>query len=361
MNTKSQHKKQAEATLADSRWAAILARDSQADGTFVYAVTTTGIYCKPSCGSRAAKPEHIAFYANPAEAETAGYRPCKRCKPNQPSLAAEHLAKIADVCRFIETAEHHPTLQELSVRANMSRYHLHRLFKATTGLTPKAYANAHRAECMRRELNTTDTVTDAIYSAGYHSSSRFYEASNQVLGMTPSTYRAKGRDANIHFALGECFLGSILVAKSERGICAILLGDDPATLIEDIQTKFSSASLVGGDETFEQWVAQVVGFIEAPKVGLHLPLDIQGTAFQQRVWQALQQIPMGKTVSYTDIAQQMGLPKSVRAIASACAANTLAVAIPCHRVIRLDGGLSGYRWGIERKEALLKREQEQGE
>jgi AraC family transcriptional regulator of adaptative response/methylated-DNA-[protein]-cysteine methyltransferase len=346
----------ASATLSDPRWAAVTARDPQADGTFVYSVKTTGVYCRPSCAARPARPENVAFHASTAEAERAGFRPCKRCKPDQAPLAEQHAARIADLCRFIEAAEALPTLDELAARAQLSPYHLHRVFKDVTGLTPKAYAAAHRAKRMRQELDRPGTVTDAIYGAGYGSNGRFYEESARVLGMTPTKYRAGGAGAQIRFAIGECSLGAILVAQSERGVCAILMGDDPDALARDLQDRFPRADLVGGDAVFEELVAKVVGFVEAPNRGLDLPLDLRGTAFQQRVWQALCEIPAGVTASYTEIAQRIGLPKAVRAVAQACGANALAVAIPCHRVVRNDGGLSGYRWGVERKRALLARE-----
>jgi AraC family transcriptional regulator of adaptative response/methylated-DNA-[protein]-cysteine methyltransferase len=225
-----------------------------------------------------------------------------------------------------------------------------------TGVTPKAYAAAHRANRMRDELGRSSTVTEAIYDAGYNSSSRFYETSDKILGMSPTDYRAGGVNAAIRFAIGDCSLGAILVAASDKGICAILMDDDPEALIRDLQDRFPRAKLIGGDADFETLVAQVVGLIEAPGIGLNLPLDVRGTAFQQRVWQALQEIPVGTTVTYADIARKIGAPKAVRAVAGACAANALAVAIPCHRVVRSDGALSGYRWGIERKRALIDRE-----
>jgi AraC family transcriptional regulator of adaptative response/methylated-DNA-[protein]-cysteine methyltransferase len=253
-----------------------------------------------------------------------------------------------------------PTLQQLALHAGLSAYHLHRVFRSVTGVTPKAYAAAHRARRMRHALDRGDTVTQAIYDAGYNSSGRFYEESNRVLGMTPTAYRAGGADTAIRFAVGECSLGSILVAQSDRGVCAILLGDDPDVLAQDLQQRFPQATLIGGDAAFERLVAQVVGFVEAPALGLDLPLDVRGTAFQQRVWRALRDIPPGQTASYAEIAQRIGAPKSVRAVAQACGANALAVAIPCHRVVRHDGALSGYRWGVQRKHALLERESASG-
>lgn len=268
-----------------------------------------------------------------------------------------HAELVTRLCRHIECAETEPSLSELASLAGMSPHHLHRVFKACTGVTPKAYVLAHRARKVRAELGRSDRVTDAIYEAGFGASSRFYEHAPALLGMTPSAFRAGGAATTIRFALGRCSLGEILVAASTRGICAILLGDDAQALLQALQDQFPQAELVGADAEFEQWVAQVVGLVEAPHIGLDLPLDIRGTAFQQRVWQALREIPAGTRVSYTELARRVGQPNAVRAVASACAANTLAVAIPCHRVVRTDGSLSGYRWGVARKQALLEREQ----
>ena len=317
---------------------------------------TTGVYCRPSCAARLARPENVRFHATPEVAERAGFRPCKRCQPNQPSRAEQHAGKVAEACRRIEREEAAPTLNQLAQDAGLSVPYFHRIFKALTGVTPHEYASAQRDARLRRELATGASATSAIYAAGFNSNSRFYARSNQLLGMTPSSYRRGGSQATIRFAIGECSLGSILVAQSERGVCAILLGDDPDALARDLQDRFPEANLVGADSEFESLVAQVVGFIEAPAVGLTLPLDVRGTAFQQRVWQALQEIPAGTTATYSEIAQRLGHPKSVRAVAQACAANPVAVAIPCHRVVRLDGALAGYRWGVERKRALLARE-----
>jgi AraC family transcriptional regulator of adaptative response/methylated-DNA-[protein]-cysteine methyltransferase len=346
----------AAATGDDTRWAALRARDKAADGAFVYSVKTTGVYCRPSCPARPARPENVAFHDTPAAAERAGFRPCKRCKPDQPPAAERQAAQVAALCRWIEASDQVPTLEDLASRAGLSPFHTHRLFKAVTGVTPRAYAVAHRARRVRGELETRATVTEAIYGAGYGSSARFYEASNAVLGMTPTAYRAGGTGSEIRFAIGQCSLGAILVAATARGVCAILLGDDPEALAHDLERRFPRAQLVGADAGFEQLVAQVVGLVEQPGLGAELPLDIRGTAFQQRVWKALRRIPAGKTASYTEIARRIGAPRSVRAVAQACAANALAVAIPCHRVVRTDGDLSGYRWGVERKRALLDRE-----
>ncbi len=347
-------------TLADQatdpRWAAVLARDPAADGRFFYAVSTTGVYCRPSCPSRRARPEHVRFFDSADEAERAGFRACLRCRPRQPSAAAQQAALVAGLCRYIDAAETPPTLDELAARAGLSPWHLHRVFKAATGLTPRAWATARRAERVRGALQGAPSVSEAIYEAGYNSGGRFYAEADQRLGMTPGAYRAGGAQAEIRFALGECSLGSILVAQSARGVCAISLGDDPEALLRELQDRFPAATLIGGDADFEALVAQVVGLVEAPGTGVDLPLDLRGTAFQQRVWQALREIPSGQTVSYAELARRIGAPAAVRAVAGACAANTLAVAIPCHRVVRSDGGLAGYRWGVARKRALLERE-----
>lgn len=345
----------------ERQWRAVVKRDRDADGKFYYAVRSTGVYCKPSCASRLANPRNVAFFSTCEDAERAGFRPCKRCRPHEAGRRERQAAKIAEICRAIEAADEAPTLGELARKAGMSPYHFHRVFKAVAGVTPKAYASAHRAERVRRELARPGaSVTAAIYDAGFNSSGRFYETADRLLGMKPSDYRAGGANTEIHFAIGACSLGSILVARSERGVCAILLGDDPEALARDLQDRFRQARLIGGDAGFEALVAKVVGFVEAPALGLDLPLDLRGTAFQQRVWQALREIPAGRTASYAEIAKRIGAPKSARAVAQACAANKIAVAIPCHRVVRTDGALSGYRWGVERKRALLTRESAAG-
>ncbi|MBT1260326.1 bifunctional DNA-binding transcriptional regulator/O6-methylguanine-DNA methyltransferase Ada [Pseudomonas sp. VS40] len=344
-------------TELDPRWAAILARDPKADTLFVYGVKTTGVYCRPSSASRLPRPENIEFFDTPAQAEAAGYRASKRAAGDQTQLAAQHAQLVADACRHIEQADTPPSLNALALQANLSPFHFHRVFKAVTGLTPKGYASAHRSRKVRDSLKASHSVTDALYDAGFNSNSRFYASANQLLGMTPSDYKAGGTNNAILFAVGQCSLGAILVAQSARGVCAILLGDDPDQLVRDLQDQFPKAELVGADQRFEQLVAQVVGFIEAPALGLDLPLDLRGTAFQERVWRALRDIPPGSTASYAQIAKRIGAPTSFRAVAQACGANSLAVAIPCHRVVRSNGELSGYRWGVERKQQLLAREQ----
>lgn len=341
----------------DERWTAVQARDAAADGHFVCAVRTTGVYGKPSSTARLPKRENVEFFGSAEAAEAAGYRASRRARADQTSAAAERTALVARVCRRIEASETPLPLDDLATEVGMSPFHFHRLFKAETGLTPKAYSSAYRARKLREELSSADaSITDAIYGAGFNSNSRFYETSEQLLGMRARDYRAGGAGAVIRFAVGPCSLGAILVAQSQRGICAILLGDDPDQLVRDLQDQFPKADLIGSDGEFEQLVGEVVGLIEAPAMGLQLPLDVQGTAFQERVWRALREIPPGTTVSYTEVAERIGSPKAVRAVAQACATNRIAVAIPCHRVVRRDGDLAGYRWGVDRKRELLRRE-----
>ncbi|MBA3936770.1 MAG: bifunctional DNA-binding transcriptional regulator/O6-methylguanine-DNA methyltransferase Ada [Planctomycetes bacterium] len=346
----------AAATLSDPRWAAVVARDRGQDGCFVYAVRTTGVYCRPSCPSRQPRPENVSFHATPALAESAGFRACRRCRPAQAAPAHAHAATVTRICRLIATSDPVPSLNALAAAAGLSPHHFHRVFKAITGVTPKGYAQAQRAGRVRAELATPRSVTSALYAAGWQSSGRFYAASTALLGMTPTALRRGGAGATIRFAVGSCSLGAVLVAASAVGVCAILLGDDAATLVRDVQERFPRAELCGDDPDFACLVARVVGFIDVPGRDPGLPLDIRGTAFQQRVWQALREIPAGRTASYAEIARRIGEPKSVRAVAQACGANRIAVAIPCHRVLRNDGALSGYRWGVERKRALLQGE-----
>ena len=349
--------KSTRSSLADDpRWARIVARDKTADGHLWYSVVTTGVYCRPSCPSRTANPKNVQLHDNLESAKATGFRPCKRCNPDGLSADAENAALVAKVCRMIEESEEEPSLEDLAEAVGRSPGYFHRVFKATTGVTPKEYAAAHRAAKVRHGLKSGGTVTEAIYDAGFNSSRRFYEKSTDMLGMTPSQYRAGGANEDIKFAVGQTSLGAILVASTKKGVAAILLGDDPEELVQDLQDRFPKARLIGADGDYEALVARVVGFVEAPKIGLNLPLDVRGTAFQERVWKALQEIPAGATVSYSEIARRIGAPKSVRAVAGACGANNLAVAIPCHRVVRNDGALSGYAWGVDRKRALIDRE-----
>jgi AraC family transcriptional regulator, regulatory protein of adaptative response / methylated-DNA-[protein]-cysteine methyltransferase len=344
------------AVADDPRWARIVARDRSADGHLWYSVVTTGVYCRPSCPSRTANPKNVQLHDTLEAAKATGFRPCKRCKPDGLSIESENAAIVAQACRVIEQSEEEPSLTELAEAVGRSASYFHRLFKATTGVTPKDYASAHRAAKVREGLASGNTVTEVIYDAGFNSSGRFYEKSTSMLGMTPTQYRSGGANEDIRFAVGQSSLGAILVASSKKGVASILLGNDPDELARNLQDRFPNANLIGADGDYEVLVARVVGFVEAPGVGLDLPLDVRGTAFQQRVWQALQEIPMGQTVSYAEIARRIGSPKAVRAVAGACAANNLAVAIPCHRVVRNDGSLSGYAWGVERKRKLLDRE-----
>ena len=342
--------------LDDARWAAFVARDAAFDGEFFIAVETTGIYCRPSCPAKRAKRENVRFFATAAEAERAGFRPCKRCKPNEPSLVQQHSEKVKEACRLIETAEAEPKLDDLAEAVGLSSYHFHRVFKSVLGVTPKAYAAAHRNKRVREELGRSATVTEAIYGAGFNSNGRFYATSSEALGMTPNQFRAGGPDAEIKFAIGESSLGLVLIAASDKGVCAIFFGDDAEGLARDLKRQFPRARLVGDDRAFAQLTAKVIGFVEDPRRDLDLPLDIRGTAFQRRVWEALRRIPVGRTATYAEIAKAIGAPKSVRAVGRACGSNPISLAIPCHRVVGSNGSLTGYRGGIERKRALLAKE-----
>jgi AraC family transcriptional regulator, regulatory protein of adaptative response / methylated-DNA-[protein]-cysteine methyltransferase len=343
-------------TSDERRWAAVVARDRSSDGSFYFSVATTGVYCRPSCPARRANRANVAFHKTCAEAEASGFRPCKRCKPNALGLDAQYAATVAQACRLIETAGEVPTLAALAAAVGLSQYHFHRIFKTIAGVTPKAYAMAHRQMRLRDMLAGSTTVTQAIHAAGFNSSGRFYASSSAVLGMTPTAFRAGGRNTQMKFAIGECFLGSILVAATDKGVCAVLLGDDPEALVRDLQHRFPHARLIGGDRSFETLAAKVIACVETPGKRPELPLDVRGTAFQHRVWKALCDIPAGTTASYAEIARRIGEPKAVRAVAQACGANNLAVVIPCHRVVRKDGTRSGYRWGVERKRALVEKE-----
>lgn len=339
-----------------TRWHAVQARDGRADGVFYYSVATTGVYCRPSCAARPARRENVAFHPTAKAAESAGFRPCKRCQPDLPPKAARDAALIARACRAIEAADEKPSLEALAEGAQLSAFHFHRLFRRITGVTPKAYAQAQRAAKVQAGLLAGASVTTAIYDSGFNSSGRFYAAADGMLGMTPSSFRAGGVGEVIWWAMGESTLGAVLVAGTARGICAILLGDSAPALVADLQARFPKADLVAATEGAE-WLADVIALVDRPAAGACLPLDIRGTAFQRQVWEALQQIPPGQTRSYAEVAEHIGNPRAVRAVASAIAANKLAVAVPCHRVIGSDGALTGYRWGIARKAVLLAREQ----
>jgi AraC family transcriptional regulator, regulatory protein of adaptative response / methylated-DNA-[protein]-cysteine methyltransferase len=343
----------------DMRYAAIAARDRSQDGAWFYAVRTTGVVCKPSCGARMARRENVSFHATIADAIAAGFRPCKRCRPDL-SDSDVHMEVVTAVCRMIDDAVTTrgtvPSLDALAARAGYSPFHLHRIFRATTGLTPRAYGAAARARLLRARLDASRTVSEAIHDAGYTSSSRFYEHSTDRLGMTPSRARSRGLGETVRYAISATSLGAILVGATAKGVCSIQLGDDPHSLRSEFEARFSGATLVADDPAFASVVDTVIAFVESPKASLDLPLDIRGTAFQERVWAALSQITPGLTSTYADVAKAIGSPKAVRAVAAACAANELAIAIPCHRVVRSGGALSGYRWGVKRKAVLLQRE-----
>ncbi len=355
-NTPDQSKVSRKWVSDGSRWQAVVDKDRHADGAFVYAVRTTGIYCRPACPAKRPRREHVSFHDSPASAERAGFRACRRCRPDAGGDAARYAGMVAAACRIIENAEREPELRRLAEAAGISPSHFHRIFQSVTGVTPKSYALAHRANRVRMELARRESVTEAVYAAGFQSGSRFYERSSNMLGMTPGQYLHKGPGEKIAFAAGKCSLGSIVVAATKSGICAVLLGDDPRALVRDLQDRFSNAELIAGDRQFEKLVAAVIRHIDASGPVRALPLDIRGTVFQQRVWECLQKIPRGKTATYAEIARQIGMPGASRAVGRACGENPVAVLIPCHRVVRSDGGLSGYRWGIERKKDLLARE-----
>ncbi|MDM2831158.1 bifunctional DNA-binding transcriptional regulator/O6-methylguanine-DNA methyltransferase Ada [Citrobacter sp. Cpo085] len=339
----------------DDRWQSVVDRDVNADGQFVFAVQTTGIFCRPSCRAKHALRKNVRFFADAQQAQDAGFRPCKRCQPDKDSAQQHRLDKIARACQLLEQ-ESPLTLDELAQQVAMSPYHLHRLFKATTGMTPKVWQQSWRARRLRDALAKGVPVTQAILNAGFPDSSSYYRKADQALGMTAKQFRKGGDNVSVRYTLADCALGRCLVAESERGICAILLGDDDATLVADLHALFPAAQDVPADANFQQRVREVIVAINSRDAPLSLPLDIRGTAFQQQVWQALRTIPCGETVSYQQLASAIGKPKAVRAVASACGANKLAIVIPCHRVIRGDGALSGYRWGIARKAQLLHRE-----
>ncbi len=340
----------------DARWAQVLARDAKADSRFVYAVRTTGVYCRPSCRSRLALRKNVVFYADAIAAEAEGFRPCLRCRPREAPAAPASSAVIARTCTFLRQADTVPTLATLGRHVGLSPHHLHRLFKAATGITPKAYFNAERAKRLRDGIESGESVTSAIYGAGYGSSSRFYETSNQRLGMPASVYRQGAAGIAIRFAIGQCSLGAILVAATARGVAAVEFADRPEDLLARLHERFPGADLIAGDDDFDRLVATVIGLVEEPAEAVMLPIDVRGTAFQERVWQALRDIPAGTTATYADIATRIGAPTATRAVANACGANKVAVVIPCHRVVRTDGSAGGYRWGMARKETLLARE-----
>lgn len=346
-------------TSADGRWRAIIARDPRADGRFVYAVKTTGIFCRPSCSSKLPKRENVEYFGSGEEALAAGYRPCKKCRPTGKTVKEEIEHKVVQACRIIERSRTIPQLPDLAKEVGLSPFHFHRLFKQVVGVTPKQFATHHRAKRFRTSLQSSNSITEALFDAGYSSSSGAYNRSQDRLSMQPKEYRAGGQGIDIRYGIAECPLGWVIVAATDRGICAIEFGDDPEKLPELMHSRFPQAAVSAAGPGFTRLIEEVVHFINTPWSNFTLPLDIQGTAFQQQVWDILRQIEPGETMSYTEVAEKIGNPKAVRAVAAACGQNTLAVVIPCHRVITKDGRVSGYRWGVERKKMLLENEKKQ--
>jgi len=334
-------------------WEAVCEHDATQDGQWVYSVKTTGVYCRPGCASRRPLRQNVAFYGTNDEAEAAGFRPCKRCRPNEGSQAERHIAAVERACALIRRRDALPTLDELASAAGISRYHFHRVFKQITGATPRDWGKAHRLGRFADRLDAGEKVAEAVYAAGFGASSRAYEAAATGLGMTPAARAKGGRGETIRYTCVKTVLGWALVAATERGICMTALGDDKAPLEADLRRRFPAALIWPADDRLARWAERIVHFVTDPAEQPDLPLDIRGTAFQARVWRALQKVPPGKTATYTEIAAALGQPKAVRAVAAACAANKLALLVPCHRIVRRDGDLAGYRWGVERKRALL--------
>lgn len=339
----------------EERWEAVRARRPEADGTFVYGVRTTGVYCRPACRSRVPRRENITFFETAGAAELAGYRACRRCRP-QTSKGDKRTALALAACRQIEAAAEPPMLRDLAAAAGLSPPHFQRVFHAVVGVTPRAYAAEVRARRLRDGLARGTRVTPAMYRAGYHASSRMYAEAGDVLGMRPSSYRRGGRGEVIRVAGARTTLGRVLVAATQRGVCAIELGTNQAALVARLRRRFPAAVFERADRDLSAWVQQVVAAVETPGGRTTLPLDVQGTAFQRRVWHALRGIPAGQTRTYGQVAAALGRPRAARAVARACATNPVAVVVPCHRVVRAGDDPGGYRWGQRRKRALLARE-----
>jgi AraC family transcriptional regulator, regulatory protein of adaptative response / methylated-DNA-[protein]-cysteine methyltransferase len=334
-------------------WDAVTGHDRAMDGVFFYAVRTTGVYCRPSCPSRRPKPENVVFFRTRTGAERAGFRPCKRCKPERDIQTDANSEIVEKVCRYIDTHPDQPaTLEKLSGAIGLSPFHLHRTFKALTGITPRAYADSRRLESLKAGLREGHSVTRSLYDAGYGSSSRLYERASAQLGMTPSRYRKQGSGVTIRYSIAETPVGRLLLAATARGVCSIQFGDSDTTLEGALRREYPQAEIVRNDKQLTGWVRAVRNRIRGENTA-SLPLDIRATAFQRLVWEQLRAIPSGVTRSYSEIAKRIGKPRAARAVARACATNPVAVAIPCHRVVREDGALGGYRWGIQRKRKLL--------
>jgi len=339
------------------RWSAVLARNAARDGEFVFAVSTTGVYCRPSCPARRPRRENVQFFLRPEQAEQAGYRGCLRCRPK--ALSGNGQAdSVKAICRFLEQHLDEPvTLERLGKEFHQSPFHLQRRFKAVLGITPREYADSCRLRLLKRNLQAGDSVTRAMYDAGYGSSSRLYERTASQLGMTPDKYRCGAIAAAIRYTIADSPVGRMLIAATERGICAIQFARTDGELLEGLKREFPFAARKPDESGLRSWVVELLHHMRGKHLDASLPLDIRSTAFQRRVWTYLQSIPFGATRSYKQVAKAIGQPTAVRAVARACATNPVAVAIPCHRVVREDGSMSGYRWGIERKQALLEMEQ----
>lgn len=342
----------------EARWRAVIERDAGADGVFYYAVRTTGVYCRPSCGARRPLRANVSFYRSAAEAKSAGFRACQRCRPQSMPPRQRHRELVVEACRRIEQAEQEPSARELAEAAGLSHYHFGRVFKAIVGITPKQYAMAHRARVASKNLRGSADVTSAIFESGYGASSRFYESARRRHGMTAQEIRKGGSGLEIRYAFGDSSLGLVVVAATSRGICAVLFGTSRQGLRAELRSQFPNAVFqeAEGGSDFERWVERTLDYLDGGSLRFDLPLDLRGTAFQELVWRTLLEIPKGQTASYTKVAKCIGRPMAARAVASACAANRVAVVIPCHRVVRTDGRLSNYRWGIDKKRRLLERE-----
>jgi len=340
---------------SETQWQQVMARDARQDGRFVFAVRTTGVYCRPSCPSRRPRRDSVEFFPDPRQAERAGYRACLRCKPTGISSQAQSVMRAR---QLLDEAEGVLTLAELSKRVGVSSFHLQRLFKRATGLSPREYQSARRMQQVKRGLRKGDDVTTALYEAGFGSPSRLYEKSQQQLGMTPGTYRRGGAGLTVAYAIVPSALGRMLAAATPRGLCAVRFADTATELERELREEFHAATLVRDEAALQPYLAPLLANLRGEHNTIDLPLDVRATAFQKKVWETLQRIPRGETRSYTEVAAAIGDAKAVRAVARACASNPVAVAVPCHRVVRSDGELAGYRWGLARKKKLLSQEKQ---